>query len=68
MGCSTVSGNDDGESRRGTAQRQKNFGCFCCVFRSQKQITYETPIRGVLTTSSKNPTGGVDTLAPPPAV
>ena len=58
MGCSTVSRNDDGEFRRGTAQRQKNFGCFCCVFRSQKQITYETPIRGVLTTSSESPKVG----------
>ena len=46
MGCSTISWNDDGESRRGTAQRQKNFCCFCCVFRLQKRITYETPIRG----------------------
>ena len=46
MGCSTISWNDDGESRRGTAQRQKNFCCFCCVFRLQKRITYETPHQG----------------------
>lgn len=67
MGCSMVSRNDDGEFRRGTAQRQKNFFAdSIAFFAPTPDLIMRPPSGGIRSTLRKSRGWGRHTRASPP--